>query len=361
MACPATFGNAEFVQMFNRRSAAERVPLLGSIEVTRRCSLRCGHCYLGYQERPAEMGTETLLALTDELASAGCLYLVLTGGDPLLHPGFPAVYRRMRERGMVVTVFTNGTMLTGEALDVLVRHPPYEVEVTIHGATAAIHDAATGVPGSFEDAWRGIDRLIAGGLRVNLKTILTTANRHELRGMEALAGDRKARFRFDTALFPRWDGDRSPLDRRIPADEAIDLEFSDLTRARGWIEFDRRTRNWRTGNDLFQCGAGLTAFHVDTTGHLRPCLMARRISVMLTPGSFGGAWEQVAAAVRTRRSEGTSACRTCRAQFLCAYCPGQFDLETGDEDTVSDYLCALGRHRLRKIGDHELIETAASV
>jgi radical SAM protein with 4Fe4S-binding SPASM domain len=353
MACPSTFGNAEFVQAFNRRSADGKVPLLGSIEVTRRCNLRCEHCYLGHRDGQAELDAGTLLGLTDELADAGCLYLVLTGGDPLLHPEFPTIYRHMRERGMVVTLFTNGTTVTDATLAVLRHHPPHEVEVSIHGATPGTHDGVTGMPGSFEACWGGIDRLAGAGLRVTLKTMLTSANRGEFHAMEALAGARGMRFRFDTALFPRWDGDRAPLDRRIPAEEAVDLEFADPTRARGWIEFDRRTRAWKTGDELFQCGAGLTAFHVDATGHLRPCLMVHRISVPLVPGSFAEAWQAVGNAVGGRRSGGASACRSCRAQFVCGYCPGQFDLETGDDETVSDYLCSLGHSRLRKISDHD--------
>jgi uncharacterized radical SAM superfamily Fe-S cluster-containing enzyme len=96
------------------RAVAERVPLSGSLAMTHRCHLRCVHCYLG-QERFAPAGGELetgfWLSIVDQLADAGCLNLLVTGGEPLLRPDLPEVYTRAIRRGILLSLFTNGILI----------------------------------------------------------------------------------------------------------------------------------------------------------------------------------------------------------------------------------------------------------
>ena len=104
---------------FNAKSARLRIPLSGTLDLTHRCNLRCVHCYVGdshHVERSAEMDTGKIFSLLDEICEAGCLYLLITGGDPLLRGDFPAIYRYARSKGLLITVFTNGTLISDEVL-----------------------------------------------------------------------------------------------------------------------------------------------------------------------------------------------------------------------------------------------------
>lgn len=353
MNCPQTWSaNAEFLKAFNRKAVDLRLPLAGSLELTRRCNLRCVHCYLGadrFVESSVEMGTERVLRLLDELSAAGCLYLLITGGDPLLRADFPVIHRRARELGFVTCVFTNGTSVTDTVLETFAEFPPGELEISLYGATAAVHEAVAGVAGSHRRCLEGLDRLSARGLKVRLKTILMTVNRHELGGIEALARERGLEFRLDSSLFPRWDGDTAPLGLRLPVEEAVALEFSDPLRSKGWREFHARTADWGVTNRLYNCGAGLTSFHIDADGTVRPCLMVHDTSRPLVDGNFLAAWREIVARIDAKPPAGALPCRACGQRFLCGYCPGHFASESGAEDRPTPYLCDLGKHRLEAI------------
>lgn len=328
----------------------QRVPVSGSLELTRRCPLRCLHCYAAEPGRSAtpsagELPTRRWLELIDEIRQAGCLYLLLTGGEPLVHPDFDAIYRQARSAGLIVTVFSSGCHLPVDHLDLLTEFPPLAVEITLYGATAATHDRITGVAGSHDRTLRNVRRLMDRQLRVKLKTILMTENAHELTALEQLAADLHVPFRFDAALFPRFNGDRSPVQLRVPPAEAVARELASPERRERWLDFRKRMQAVPRTSRLYPCGAGMTTFHVTATGRLQPCLLMDALTADLRTVSFFDGWTGTLADIRTRTLRPDSPCTDCEAWFLCGYCPAFFTLETGDEHQPSEYLCAVGHHR----------------
>jgi radical SAM protein with 4Fe4S-binding SPASM domain len=296
-----------------------------------------------------ELKTNAILRLLDDAAEMGCLFLLLTGGEPLLRDDFAEIYRHAKRIGMLVTVFSNGTLMKEPILDLFSELPPRCVEITLYGATDAVHDKITDMPGSLRRCREGIDALQDRGVGVRLKTILMNGNRHELDDMRKLAADYGLKFRFDACIFPRLNGDRHPVSLRIPASEAVDREFEDVEREQEWVQlFDRRGGITRS-TALYRCGAGTTAFHVDPYGHLQPCLMVRNVKVDLRERSFDEGWREIELAMGARKVNDTSRCRTCEKSILCGYCPGFFELETGTEIGHSDYLCAIGHRRLERL------------
>ena len=144
----------EYLAEFSSKAERLRIPFSGSIDLTHRCNLDCVHCYLGPRaERrtgAAEMSTGRILSLLDEITDAECLNLLITGGDPLIREDFPVIYSHAKKNGLLVTIFTNGTLLTDRVLDLFVDLPPLEVEISIYGATAPTYEKITRVPGSYE-------------------------------------------------------------------------------------------------------------------------------------------------------------------------------------------------------------------
>jgi radical SAM protein with 4Fe4S-binding SPASM domain len=351
-----------YFREFFRRAEAARVPLAGTLELTRRCNLRCLHCYLprshgteyqGPQERVhgdlgREMTTAQVLMIVDQLVAAGCLSLLITGGDPLLQRDFAEIYRHAKLAGVEVTVFTNGTLVTDRVVELFQDLPPRVVEISLYGATAETYERITGVPGSFRRCLAGIRRLHDGGIRLGLKTLLMTANSHELEAIEGLARSYGAKFRFDPVLNACLDGGREPLSLRLDVDEVVQLEFASRERRQGWIDFHTKYPEIAPADRLLQCGAGETLFHVDAFGNLQPCLMLPGASFSLLTGTFAEGWTQIASVRETRVSE-DNRCSSCQRRPYCAYCPGLLALENGDPEIPSAYLCALGTERLRAV------------
>jgi len=340
-----------------KRIIDQHVPVSGSVELTHRCNLRCVHCYLGPQsacreKRSEELGAERWLSLVDEITDAGCLFLLVTGGEPLLREDFANIYRRAKQNGLLVIIFTNGTLITEDVAKLFADLPPHCVEISLYGSTAATYEKITGTPGSFDRCIQGIERLLHHKVSVGLKTMLMTLNADELCAMKVIAQEYGVKFRFDPVINPCLNGDRSPLKLRLSPEEVVEKEFKDPARLRDWSRYlERCSSVGSRGDELYSCGAGLYNFHVDPYGNLQPCLMATTCAYNLSQNSFLDGWRGVVPDVRDLKMASDLACRQCDRFDICGFCPPAFELENSDTSCQkpSEFHCALSNFRLKKI------------
>ena len=295
------------------------------------------------------MDTGRVLSVIDEITEAGCLFLLITGGEPLLRKDFPEIYRHAKKRGLVITIFSNGTLLSDEILDLFEDLPPRCVEISLYGSTPATYERITGVAGSYERCLSGIRSLIGREISVRLKTILMSLNVHEFSDIEAFAARLGVKFRFDAAIFPCLSGDKSPLSLRVSADQAVEKEFSDPERVVSWEKYFRDCQGEETSDKLYNCGAGLTGFHIDAFGRLKPCVMLEDVSFDLSQGGFLAGWHSVIAEIRRKKAGAEDRCNQCEKRYLCGSCPAFFQMETGSEYVRSEYLCSIGSRRYELI------------
>jgi len=345
MICPtADAATQEWTAGFRARAAKARMPISATLELTRRCNLRCPHCYLGDQAeqhrlRDQERGAEAVKASLEEWSKAGCLYLLITGGDPMIRPDFAEIYRHARGLGLVVSVFCNGTLVTDEIVALFRELPPRKVEISLYGATAETHEAITRVPDSHAKAWAGIRRLQEGGIRIGLKTLLLTANRQEIEALERQAEAIGVSFRHDAALFPCLpDGSTAPLAFRVPPEESVRRDMATPERRSMWREKIERTAAHPEDGRLYTCSAGLTSFHADPFGFLSPCLMAMRYRYRAGSRSFQELWTGELGEIRRRQRTRPGGSLSGDLRGACAHCPAFNHLETGDEEQESDYM-----------------------
>ncbi len=351
---------ARLLAMFDR-AARERVPVSGSIAMTHRCHLRCLHCYLGPERyAPPEGGerdTAFWLSVIEQVAEAGCLNLLITGGEPLLRSDFAEIYALARGRGLLVTVFTNGTLVDDRIVALFDELPPEMVEITLYGASAPCYERVTGAPGSYARCLSGVDTLLGKDVVVGLKAVILTENSHEIPAMREMARARGVPFRVDAALFPDRDGRRLPLEHRIAPAEAVSIEMQDERLLARTAEYHRQTLGAPAGDRLFGCMAGVTGFHVDPRGTLLPCLMVSTHGFDLRRGSFREGWGGVLSSFSEQAVAPGYECHACDKRFLCGVCPAQAGMETGSVFRKAEYLCRLAEARLVAIS--ALVDTPA--
>ena len=349
-------GAEDFLYQFRKQVAEERIPISGSMDLTHRCNLRCVHCYLDPQGNKKqniqeEMNTDQVIGILDEITAAGCLYLLITGGEPLLRGDFSQIYQHMKGNGLLVTIFSNGTLISERIMNLFEDLPPKAVEISLYGATADTYEKITGVKGSFARCMKGIQGLLDHGINLRLKTVLMTANRHELDKMEQLARNFGVSFRFDAALFPRFNGDTYPVELRVSPEEAIEREFSGPERRLGWEKFFEHFKEVSFSNNLYECGAGLTNFHIEPYGNLQPCLMSIGEKFSILGGKFLEGWETEMPDIRKIKLNPDHLCHDCPKRILCGYCPPFFKLENHSQTSISDSLCTMGQLRYEKLQD----------
>lgn len=155
------------------RSAAERKPIV-VWNITRRCNLRCLHCYSDSSSRhfPNELNWDECTAVIDDLAAFGVPALLLSGGEPMIHPEFFNLARYARERGLRLTLSTNGTLINGRNASLLREIGFAYVGISLDGI-GATHDEFRGREGAFEKAVFAFRICRAMGQKVGLRLTLT--------------------------------------------------------------------------------------------------------------------------------------------------------------------------------------------
>ena len=83
----------EFSKLLQSRAIEKRLPVTGSFDLTSRCNLRCVHCYIQGTYWGNELTCSEICGILDQVAEEGCLWLVLTGGEPLTRPDFLNIWR----------------------------------------------------------------------------------------------------------------------------------------------------------------------------------------------------------------------------------------------------------------------------
>lgn len=328
-----------------------RFPLSASMELTERCNLNCVHCYINkpaadVAARENELRTEDWKNVIDQLTDAGTLFLLITGGEPLLRPDFTEIFTHASKRGLLVTLFSNATMLTPDLADQLAEWGLRALEVSLYGATRETYEKVTRQPGSFDCCIRGIELALDRGIKVGLKTVLLKANLHELEKMQKLTEKFGSEFRYDSTLWPRLDGNRDNLAHQIGNQETLRLDLSDPKRRESW----EKTANDFVGQLIrdkmvFTCGAGVRSFHIDSIGMINPCMMVRKPNYDVLSLGFLKAWQNIGQISSWERTQNTE-CETCQAATLCSHCPGWSLAEAGDYESINSEICEMGHLRL---------------
>ncbi|MFQ5701802.1 MAG: radical SAM protein [Acidobacteriota bacterium] len=163
-----------------------------SWNLTQRCNLRCRHCYLDSSARgaahPRELTRTESLEVIHQLSEMNPrLFLILTGGEPLLHPDLHEIIGRAASRGMTVVLGTNGTLITRRAARELKDAGLGGAGVSIDSIEPSAHDGLRGVTGAWQRTMSGIAAMKEAGLGFLIQTSVFSWNRHELPRLAALA------------------------------------------------------------------------------------------------------------------------------------------------------------------------------
>jgi radical SAM protein with 4Fe4S-binding SPASM domain len=345
----------DFSTRVHEKGLEKRLPVVMSLELTERCNLNCAHCYInrpaGEQEAQVqELTTRQWRTLLDEMAEAGALWTLFTGGEPLLRPDFCELYAHAKRLGMIVTIFTNATLITPELADFLLDWPPFMVEVTVYGNTPETFEAVTRVPGSYQRCLQGIDILMARGLPIRLKTMAMTLNVHELGDLKVWAESLGLPFRYDPLLNARLDGGKELLNLRLLPEEVVRLDLQDEEASRYWEGLWADFPGLPEDEGLFPCGAGLNGCHVDAYGNMHICMMVRKFPYNLARGSFQEGWNQFLPPLLQMQPDHDSPCHRCKLLIVCDQCPGWSHLEGDDLVTPVAYLCQVAHLRAKDLG-----------
>jgi len=148
---------------------------------TRRCNLRCVHCYSSSQNRlyADELSTGEGKALIADLASFGSPVILFSGGEPLMREDLPELVSFAVDSGMRAVISTNGTLITEETAATFAGIGLSYMGVSLDGI-GKIHDRFRGVKGAFDAAVRGLRNCQDAGIKVGVRFTITGENSGEI-------------------------------------------------------------------------------------------------------------------------------------------------------------------------------------
>jgi uncharacterized protein len=172
----------------NLSAPNQRKPSIKSlfIHITRRCNLKCPHCYISATDRQTDLPTTAIVSLIDTLIEQGGEGVTISGGEPLIHPEIKQILAYASKQ-LTVRLLTNGSLIDKQMAAFLAKHRIY-VQISLDGATEAIHDSIRGA-GSYKQVIQAIELIQAqnAGDRLNLCTTLMEKNANDWNHMIDLA------------------------------------------------------------------------------------------------------------------------------------------------------------------------------
>lgn len=332
----------------NAKGCREGLPITGNFELTARCNFSCPMCYIHTGEDPAdlrrrELSAEEWLSIASNARDMGMVFLLLTGGEPLVREDFPYLYENLIKMGLMVSVNTNASLYGGEVREVFLRYPPARIHATLYGGSGETYAAQCGLP-AFERVVENLRQMKTDGLQVGLNVSLTPQNGADLGRMDALARSLELPVRFSAYLYPpvRAGGAAGVNGGRFEPEQAGQALAQWYALRDSREQFLARAEHLRRGEAPAgerRCRAGRSSFWMTWDGRMLPCgVMEAGAAYPLREG-FSAAWERVrgfAAAI-----SGPEECASCPQRALCPVCPAACVGETGRFDCVPDYLCRM--------------------
>ena len=332
------------------------LPIAGNFELTARCNFNCPMCYVHMTpEQLKASGKEELTAkqwldLARAAKDKGMLFVLLTGGEPLVRKDFFEIYDGMRAMGLLISINSNGSMLKGEILERFLENPPFRFNISLYGGNNETYRNMCGIP-AYDQVKENIRRLRQAGVEVSLNLSITPYNKDDLAQIYADAVELDVNVRASSYMYPsvRVNGEQYGCGNRLSCSESAkySVEWDKLRFTPEEFSLRAEALMQRQGieqegcpveeGEGVRCRAGSTAFWMTWDGRMLPCgMMTTPVAYPLETG-FDAAWEQIRAATAAIKTPGK--CVNCSYKDICGACAAVYYTETGTFDGVPEYVC----------------------
>lgn len=341
-------------QFVYRKGAAKRIPVSGTFELTSRCNFRCKMCYVQMtpEEQRAfgcELTTQEWLAIAQKAVDKGMIYLLLTGGEPLLRPDFTELYTRLVQMGLVVSINTNGSLITPEIAECFRQFPPERVNVTLYGSSPCRYASVCGNESGYSQTLQGLRLLKQAGVRINLNTTFIQENLPDMEALVTFAKQENIPIRTAAYLFPPVRNGHAEQDGIMSAEEmgraaavfdCMTLSAEQKQKRLDYIngclaeEFDDNS-----GSECkpAACLAGKGAFWISWDGIMYPCGMITHEGVNVREHDFGEAWNRTVESARKLYLP--KECSVCKYRKLCPSCAAVSQCVNQKQGTLVPDMC----------------------
>lgn len=330
-------------------------PLLGTFELLPLCNMSCKMCYVRQtrEEMDAQgrmLTCDEWLRIAGEACEKGLLYLLLTGGEPLLYPEFKRLYTETSKMGILLEVNTNGTLIDEEWADFFCENGVKRINITLYGKDDATYGSLCDNPKGFTQVMRAAQLLKERNVNFRFTCSVTPDNISQLPELYEIARSFDVHFASTEYMFPGVHRGVTAQDQyRISPEQAVyawmcagkaaSVKLARETLAK--MEQPPRLKGLRG----FHCRAGRSSFWVNWKGEIFPCGMILDVNTSLLEHSFEECWDYIIEA--SEKIQKCKDCEECEYQNLCQVCPAMCYTETGSTAGCPDYVCQITEHKVK--------------
>ncbi|MCF2667977.1 radical SAM protein [Faecalicatena contorta] len=338
-----------------------KIPITGVMELLPLCNMDCEMCYIHLTKSEMESQgrlrtVEEWLSLGQQMVKSGTLFLLLTGGEPLLFPGFQELYLGLKQMGMILTLNTNGTLIDEEWASFFGKYKPRRINITLYGADEEDYRRLCHYSDGFSKTVRAIRLLQERQVDVKVSISVTKENLNHLEKMFDIGTELGVPVHIDPYMMPGTRERNRPFSQqsRILPEEAaqaslqtLKLQFpEDIFRQYIFQSIERvDDPDFPRGDRHLSCLAGNCSFLINWQGEMRPCVMMPEPSIPVFDTGFASAWATLSTQIQNICIN--EKCTRCRFQPLCKICAAASLLETGTYNGVPDYLCRYAKESYR--------------
>ena len=334
------------VKYLHEKGVREGIPVSGTFELTQRCNFGCEMCYVHDCEQKTDpLSAEDWLNLAHQAKEAGTVFLLLTGGEPLLRDDFEQIYTSLAKMGFLISINTNGSLLK-KYTKLFDELPPVRINVSLYGADNSTYKKLCRNE-AFNEVMSSINQMKELGISMRLNTIFTPENIPDYKKIVDISKSTGIPLKPATYTYPSVRiGSGNKGSRFSPEEAAEYISLIDEQRFDKDFYTEKLNKilslpNGPTDNKI-RCRAGRASFWITADGKMRPCGMMPEPDGRPLKDGFEKAWNDIKLATEQIRLP--EECLSCKYSGICNVCAAMCKAETGDFGQMPQYICRLTKH-----------------
>ena len=353
------------------KATEKKIPISITFELTPLCNLKCKMCYVRLEKTEMdEIGTilrvEDWIKIAEEAHSKGSLFLLITGGEPFLHPDFIEIYTKLSEMGFMIELYTNGSILNDEILSILKSHPPAHMSITIYGASEETYQKVCGngkVYSKIVDNLKKIKYALNDIIPITIRTTCIKDNIDDVDNIRKLALELGLKYEIGFGILRPVRGAKRPdFDNvKISYKEMIEIMRENLKNVKNEKMYKLLSETVKDHEEMFNgkkvkdipqkknimCKAAVSSCAISWDGKMLPCLIFSEPYTKPLDVGFITAWDNL---VKMREEIIIpDRCNKCNYKYYCGSCPAYIQAESGTYKDDFPFSCEKNNYNKESI------------
>lgn len=353
------FAEPLMVKYLHEKGIRDGIPVSGTFELTQRCNFGCEMCYVhDCAQKTDPLSADEWLSLAQQAKDAGTVFLLLTGGEPLLRDDFEQIYTSLAKMGFLISINTNGSLLE-KYTKLFDELPPVRINISLYGADNSTYSCLCRND-AFDKVLSSVKQMKKLGVSMRFNTIFTPENISCYKKIVDISKDLCIPLKPTTYAYPPVRLGLKKDDSRFAPEAAAEYIFN-IDKYRFESEFFAERVNKLLAlpagpaENKVRCRAGRASFWITADGIMRPCGMMPEPDGRPLADGFAKAWQDIKSATAQIRLP--EECLTCKYAGICNVCAAMCKAETGDFGKTPQYICRMTKQLFslaeRSVGEND--------